>query len=350
MDYSHLLSPAVIVVVVAACAGIAAQIVADARRAIASRRLYAQLFAQLRQQQAKPVTVIIELRRAAETILPLLDHLREQKYAKLTVIVMIRQTAGSRAQTKLATYRRTAVYSQLRLVKHRKGMTILSVVGRYAPRGLVMQLGAGDRVGRDFFQQVSFHFADAQVGAVVPRAQTLLTTSLGSAFQAVIAVWLDLKKSLVTQPPVDSTIRPGVVYRTASFLNKKLAASQAVYSQTAYVTHLPLPRMTVAMTRVASPVMAVWLIAAVIALSVYGFVATDGTLGFFLLAVYCVLLSVRLSAIKGYSLLDKLTILLFGPLSLPLFLGIAVFDFIYGIRQGVSYVVKAPKLVGTPKR
>jgi hypothetical protein len=342
------LSPAIIGAVVIACLCIVAQIVADVRRVAASRRLYGELFTQLRRQQAKPVTVVIDLRRAAETILPLLNHLQQQKYAKLTVIVILRQTAGSRAQAKLATYRRTKHYPQLRLVKHRKGMTILSVVRRYAPRGLVTQLTASDRVGRDFFFQASLQFADVRVGAVLPRIQMILTTRLSSAFQAVTFVWNDFKKSLMTPLPLDETIQPGAIYRVKALLGGTLPTTRTIYSQTIYLHRQPhtnfLEESAAGFGQLHAKTS--WLIVVFALLCLYSAVVSGGTLGYFLLALYCLLFGFRLGAIKGYSPLDKLTLVLFSPLSVLFFVGVGVVGLIRKLWRGFfQAAVKKTNLV-----
>ena len=82
------------------------QFLLGGKRSQQVRQVYAYLLRDARRRAQQPITVVVYLERRAETIMPLLTHLTSLQYEKLQVLVVVKQTAGSKAVAELQRYRR----------------------------------------------------------------------------------------------------------------------------------------------------------------------------------------------------------------------------------------------------
>ena len=130
--------------------------------------VYSYLIKDARNKSRRSFTLVTSLTRRAETIIPLLDHLEGFRYKKLQVIVIVKQTAGPNAKRMLEAYRRRSGL-HLTIVKHRRGLSYETVVGRYATGDYVMQIDSTDRLSPRFFDLASQILYSTRVGALAIR-------------------------------------------------------------------------------------------------------------------------------------------------------------------------------------
>lgn len=336
-------APIVIMAGIIALLCITVQFIADAKRLSFRNALYRKTMAKAKVQNAKPISVIIELRRAADSIMPLLDHLQSHQYTKLQVVIIVKQTAGSRAMMKLTTYRRKHPGSRLTIVKHRKGLTTQTVVRRYATGSLVMRLDADDRLSPDFFSLVSLQFIGVTTKAVIPRTQVILDRTLGSAMQAILAIWADLRHTYTKPPLKEETIQPGVVYLKTALTGRTASSRKIEYSHLVYrlVPASPHRQFVRTFRNVAPNSKLAWLGAlSVIAATILIAITLRGDAGqliAFVMALYCVSLLFLIFTTRGYSLYARFNLILLSPISVVYFLFIGT----YGILRNV--ILSRPK-------
>jgi hypothetical protein len=269
-----------------------------------------RLFIQSGKRQAqRSVSVILHLDKRAESITPLLDHLFGQGYAKLEVIIVIKQTAGKNARTQLTSYKK-ASQANMRLVTYRAGFSDKDVISHYATSEFVMRLLPDMTLSKQFFTNISFDYLLTRADGIIPRSYTRLDNTIKKAIASD-------KRTLIPQSSVDLiVITPGVVYKRRSLLKFPKHPS-IVPSQAAFILDsgkLALegrPRVRL-----------VWLIALVVihaALATY-IVTLDWSERLLLLAVYLGALAFlyisSLLNLKAYSPLEKVSLILLSPIFL----------------------------------
>src|SRR5690606_21154450 len=110
----------------------------------ASRRTHNLVMQFVVQKNTPKIAVVIELTKSVETLFPLLDHLRQHGYSKIEVVVIVKHTAGSKAQAKLNYYKRKNHFKNLKVIKHKKGMNQIAIVKKFVKSQFVMQLEPPD--------------------------------------------------------------------------------------------------------------------------------------------------------------------------------------------------------------
>jgi hypothetical protein len=284
-------------------------VIRDARAVRAAGALN-RLFIQSGKRQAqKSISVILHLDKRADSILPLLDQLFAQGYAKLEVIIVIKQTAGKNARTQLAAYKK-ANQANLRLVTYRAKLSDTDISSRYATSEFVMRLLPDMTLSKGFFTSISFDYLLSRADGITPRFYTRLDNTIKKAIASD-------KRTLLPESPVDLiTVTPGIVYKRRSLL-KHPKQPLIVLSQTAFIldsgklTPKSRPRIRLG-----------WLIPILVvhgALVAY-IVTLDWSERLLLLAVYFgALIFLYISSLinhKVYSPLEKVSLILLSPIFL----------------------------------
>lgn len=293
------------------------------------------------------VSVIIELKRSAETIFPLLDHLYNHHYENLEVIVLIKHTAGKSAQPKLHAYRPKHQTKNLKLVKHHKGMTCETVIRRNATGDLVLPLSSNHLLSRLFFSRIALLFLDDNITVVKAQQKTRVGMSFASAHDATLSIWRSAFEKFTTQQKVRG-VHLGYIYRRTAMLAQTDASIARPYTASHAVTITDRPYETwreihatnAAPTPSRSLIIA-WSIASggligVILLANYNYALVSQLL----FVSYVILFSLFLSGSYNYSTIDKITLLLFAPLSI----------FSYLFTRAVALVTRSYRMVGTMAR
>jgi hypothetical protein len=284
-------------------------VIRDAQAVRAAGKLN-RLFIQSGKRQAqRSVSVILHLDKRAESITPLLNQLFGQGYAKLEVIIVIKQTAGKHARTQLNSYKK-ANRANLRLVTYRAGLSDKDVVSRYATSEFVMRLLPDMTLSKQFFSNISFDYLLTRADGIIPRFYTRLDNTIKKAIASD-------KRTLTPQSPVDLTvITPGIVYKRRSLLKHPKHPS-IVPSQAAFILDSGKTA-----PKVRPQIKLVWfIIVAIIHIALTAYIVTlDWPEKLLLLAVYFGALAfLYISSLinhKAYSPLEKVSLILLSPIFL----------------------------------
>jgi hypothetical protein len=287
------------------------RIVRDARAVNQVAQLNRLLIKAGRARLKTGVSVVLELNRKADTIIPLLDHIAEQSYKKLEVIIVIKQTAGKNARLTLTRYKRAHPEVQLRLINFKAGMTLTEIVRRYAQKPLVMTLSADQRLSPDFFSHISVDYALEHPDRIIPRRMGMLDNRLRTALAAYATA--------ITKTASTTEILPGIVYKRASLLRASKSEPTAVNSS----TYVMAPTLSVksALSRSLSTSRLNWPLTLLVLTALSGLIYTGISLKLsdqlFLLAliigVAVFMYITDLVGIKAYSPLEKMSLILLSP-------------------------------------
>jgi|GEM_PF-1193914 len=140
-----------------------------ARGSLQTRRVHAFLLRSARQRAQQTFSIVVPLERRAGVLYPLLEHLRAHNYPKLQVVVLVKRTAGRRAQAELEAYRRATRYPRLKLVQYTRGMTDAVIAERCATGKYILTLSVHDRLSPHFLRRVSYVLATLNPEALAIR-------------------------------------------------------------------------------------------------------------------------------------------------------------------------------------
>ena len=321
-------SPLAIAMIVIVTVLLVAKLIMDANEVRTNRRTFRLASEFIRTRNTPKISIIIELRKRAETLLPLLDHLYGHEYPNLEIVVIVKQTAGTKAQSQLSYYRRKLKRANLKVIKHTKGMESEVVIRRYTTGSFVAQIGADDRLPKGFFETAAMVLLDKQKDVIAPRPHTVLDQTLLRALVAVTGVWTHAYK-LLRPVSDDRSFVPGRLYRRKAFLNK--SATHVVYAPTLAVRHIDtsttfvdfLKRLQKTGQSIKNRTVGIiWSGIALLAIALLALLWSQDVILFirFLVLSYSAAFTLILLSLKGYSPLQQLTLILFAPFSLPLIL------------------------------
>ncbi len=306
----------------------------DFKDLIAARRLRQQTTRYVRQHNIPTLGIIIELRKTADTIMPLLDHLYEHDYPGLEVIVVVRHTAGKFAQKKLMYYRKKQQYTSLRIVKHRRGLSNNLVIRRYVSSSLVMQLQAGDRLLKNFFSDIAFEFLDEAIDVILPRRHAKINNTVVSAVNAILISWQYMAANLYTPAFIVNTFTTGRVYRRQVFIEQ--ATLRSLYVRRVAIQQQPIMSWLVLAKSVAVKMSAslrhkpVQLVTSLLLIG--AIVLTAILLGQDILLLtefvvfgYWIIIAILILDTRGYSFIERLDLVLFAPLSLVIIVVLSIY-------------------------
>ena len=304
----------------------------DIKETVSSRNLYRKLVAKGRKVNQRSASVIIELNQRAETIMPLIKHLYNQKYSKLEVIVIVKQTAGAKAQSRLVSFRRKHHLKNLRIIKHKKGLTVSAVVDKYASGAFIIQLLTGDRLSKNFFSNLSLDALDLDSAVIIPRQQLRLSNNLSRALRVHINVWQNLLSRL---KPSDAPrkLASGIVYQKKSLTSDRNTKITTKTSNRLYVMRqLSVPQISHPWKERSIFLTTTSVIVGLIVLLLLADASERVILIIFLAGLYVVTYSVFQLSLKGYSWLDKLSLVLLAPLGLLN----SIFIMLIGLQRNLS--------------
>jgi glycosyltransferase involved in cell wall biosynthesis len=343
----------VIIAFVALVAGV--KIMQDIKVVRASRRTHSLIMRYVTKKNTPKISVLVELRRTADAIFPFLDHLYQYNYPELEVIVVVNHTAGKYAQTKLSYYRRKHHRKNLRIIKHSKGMDTNVVVRRFASSSFVIKLQLTDRLSKDFFNNLSIELLHKEIDVFIPRTHIAIGKTLVSAVCAVNGIWRHMLVSLNSTPTTNKTrIESGRIYRRRSLLVRselhgtyipRLAIHQTSINSWKLLLSVSTSKLQ-SFTR--SRNVQVFIIAGVlfmIGLGGYLWGQDLILLAGLILLLYVVAYLQLLFELKGYSTLDRLSLLLFAPFSALFLLFVAVYSSTAGTRSRIDVLRKKTSLV-----
>jgi hypothetical protein len=321
-------TPLAFVVITVLAFAATVKIVKDIKDVRASRRTHGLIMRYMTKKNVPKISIVVELRHVASTIFPLIDHLYQHNYPGLEVIVVVKQTAGKYAHAKLSYYRRKHQRKSLRIVKHSKGMDTSVVVRRFASSPFVMKLKPTDRLSEKFFNDLSLELLNNEVSIFVPRTHVIVGKTLVSALYAVNAMWKHTMSGLrSTVSMQDKTVEDGKIYRRRDLL--KGSELQSMYVSRVAVHRASVESWRVLLAQSSSRSLRLMQSKKVRAFAIAGIAVSVG-LGAYLwnqdvlllaeliLAIYLIAYTRLLLGLKGYSMLERLSLLLFAPFSVAL--------------------------------
>lgn len=278
------------------------------------RKVHAVLMDQAKKRAYKKVTLVVELKRRAETLEDLMAHLASHAYAKLDVVVIVYHTAGSRAERMLRDYAKQ--YSvRVTPVRYTKGMSIEAAVKKHSKGILVLRGNSTTRFSPRFFEKLSFASVEARE-AIAVRPYVLLGTSLTKALRALSTTLFQSWVGSNTQPHREHGLVDGIVIPKRYLGTERTYQVQRVlYEEFAQAVSVP--------RRALKPSTLFWLlsIGTVIVLVVCMTTSLDLLIytGALMTGVWCVYAFLLVLRAKEYTAWERLQLVLLIPV-LPFFL------------------------------
>jgi hypothetical protein len=290
------------------------RIVGDARAISRTNALNRQLIKASRARLKTGVSVIIELGRKADSIMPLLDHLSDQSYKKLETIIVIKQTAGKNARPALNHYKRAHPELHIRLVSFKAGLTLHEIVRRFSTKPLVITLSADQTLSRHFFSHISVDYALEHPDRIIPRHFGKLDNRLRTAFTA------NTMRNSLHAAATSQKILPGIIYKRASLLRAP-KVERIEFSPSAYIV-TPAPSTKSSLLAGLSTIRLRWFNVLTLIVAVLGLIYVSislepsdrlALLGL-IIGVYALMYITNLIGLKAYSLVEKISLALLSPI------------------------------------
>lgn len=210
-ELSFLFSPIGIVLALTMIAVMAFVLRNAAATAGQQRQVYATLLESAKKASLVPMTVVVPLRRRADTLESLFAELSAHRYEQLDLIVVIYQTAGSRAQAQVRQMARRAGLT-IKTIRHKKGLTLERIAHTRARGEAVMLLTAHDRLTARFFEHASYALTQ-QVTALRVRQFVRLDARMITAFRAVVTLCREAITHAWHRPQRAQQLQRGVLIR-----------------------------------------------------------------------------------------------------------------------------------------
>ena len=326
----------IIALIIAALVLILLQFIIGTRGGIETRRIYTYLLNDARKRSRRSFTAVVMLDRRAETIYPLLDHLYAQGYEKLQILVVVKQTAGSRAMSELQQYKRQNRRKGLKVVRYQKRMDHAEAAALYGTGEYVIPLIATDRLSPRFFEVSSQVLSALRPNSLAVRSIVRPSRTFGHAFWALISLIRTTSASVAPQLlPSELNITKRKPRKVTDTTPMVFAWSQ-FYSVESSNTPFTLSWRAVLTTIVAGLLILGAYVAMVIML--------DAPLAN--LYVWIIIGAVEVAAVlcmlqaRGYRLVDFINLLLFIPIA-PLY---AIGFSIVRLTRSVVSVLRRPRL------
>jgi len=340
-------TPLAIVITTVLAFIVCVKIFLDMKEIRASRQVHSSIMKFVTKKNVPRISIIIELRKTADTLIPLLDHLYNHDYPRLEVVIVVKHTAGKFAQSKLMYYRRKYQRKDMKVIKHSKGMDIFSVTNRYVTSPFVMQLHPNDKLSNDFFTHIALELLDKRIDVITPRRHVSAGKTILSALNVVFGVWKHILTAFHTAAHVDNRFIPGKVYRRRSLLGraqlKNVYVSRVAVHQFSEKSWKAL--FQAAMTNITRYTQSIKVrvgiltgLVAGIGLAIYVWDQDTLLLAEFMLLVYSAVFGLLIIRLKGYSLSERVSLLLFGPFSMTLVILLALVSFVAVLYKQVASI------------
>lgn len=178
------------------------------------RMVYDTLLEAAKRRSLLRISALVSLRRKAETLRPLFAHLATHNYPKLTLMVVVYQTAGSKASSELRRLAKEYGVS-VNVVTYKKGLDITARQAAQKNSDVCMVTDASDRFTPRFFEYVSFAFTQKNITALRVRTVVQPAFTLGSGFSALMHVFKELYLGAFSKPaPLYKTAAGSAIVRT----------------------------------------------------------------------------------------------------------------------------------------
>ena len=181
------------------------------------RRVYTTLLDAAKQAALLPITVVVPLRRRADSLKRLFGELSVHRYDQLEIIVVIYQTAGSRAQSQARQLARRFGL-KIKTVRHKKGFTLERIVHTRARGEAVILLAAHDKLTVRFFEHASFALTQ-KVPALRIRQYVRLDSRMITVFRALVTVCREAVTQAWHRPRKIHGLRPGMIIRREALIH-----------------------------------------------------------------------------------------------------------------------------------
>jgi len=213
-------------------------IVVDIKEIIHSKKLHRNLMVIATKHSAKTISVVIQLSKSPDTIIPLINHLYGHKYPGLEVII-INNSTSKNSNKLLIKYRRDNKIKQLKIINFKKDWKIRDYLRRYGTGKLAMILTDEMRLSKDFFTNASIEsISNNKAIAVLPRQHTSLNRTIVSALMANVNNFRQLFQLSKMRTSV-MPLRPGLIYNRKLILsNRKTTVILLPISQQLYVSNI----------------------------------------------------------------------------------------------------------------
>ncbi len=178
------------------------------------RIVYDTLLEAAKRRSLLRINALVSLRRKAETLHPLFEHLAAHGYPKLTLMVVIYQTAGSKAASELRRLAKEYGIS-VNVEMYKKGLDITARQAAQKSSDVCMVIDASDRFTPRFFEYVSFAFTQKDIAALRVRSVAQPDRTLGSGFSALTHVFKELYLGAFLKPaPLHKDVGSSPIVRT----------------------------------------------------------------------------------------------------------------------------------------
>ena len=274
-----------------------------------SNNIYRALINLGKKHALKSFSIMIELDRKADFILPLLDQLRDQNYKKLELIVIIKHTAGKNARSTIMSYGRKNPSIKIRTVKHIAKQKISDAILHSAINPYVMVMSPAFQLSKDFFINASLDIMAQKPDVLTIKSYQQLDNSLLAAYVAHIGIPTKIS---------NDDIQVGVVYLRSNLLNKPNRNLKTINSTLAHATVIQTPHIVPSTIIFKQKIYNLPVVMTGIGAVTYVIIAMsrqDQLLLITLLALsYTVNYAINLLSVKAYSTLDKISLILLAPI------------------------------------
>lgn len=293
------------------------------------------------------ITGLIELDSATEAIFPLLDHIYSQRYANLEVIILIKQSADKNATAKLTAYRRKHHIKLLKFVKQAKMATNEAIIRQKATGELIIPLSYANRLSNHFFANIAIDSLDREVDVLMPRQHLATGTTLMSAYQVVQYTWQYIWTRF-NKANVVKGLKNGYVYRRDELLRRPsmtVTMHCSLSYTTGVITSVPIAPSFAQTAKDILPLKTSMLLGTMMgAVFIFttAFISEYSALPLMELLPlgYVVIYALFMSSIKEYTIIEKISHILFAPFS------ILTFILLYLVAIGL-YLLKQIKYAGS---
>jgi hypothetical protein len=300
------------------------RLVIDIKEIVAAYRMKQAVGRYVTRQYQPTTTILIDLRRRADTIIPLLNNLATQRHKRLDVLIIMKHTAGKNARPTLEQYQAAHPELHLMIMPHQKGTSMIQYAHGTATTDVVMQMTDKQLLSDNFLTLAALPFIDHRISVVQPRSHIVTGNSLASACHAVMATWQHFFRLVRVAGQPLNTLQPGFIYRRsdllASFSTSPLYRPQLAIRTAATTSWRDLmsttaPRHLAArVTLVTINIVMVALLATSALFAIHK--EQSGFLFGFLIGCYVVHYGLIQLSLRGYSIRENINIIFFAPFSL----------------------------------
>jgi hypothetical protein len=237
MELTITLTPTIIAALCVIGAAIILRLISDAKD-IRSNAILSRHLQELGKKKAeKMIGVVIELRKKADTIIPLLDELYAQQYKHQETIILVHHTAGKNAISTLRHYgAKHAATKSFHIVTMRAKMTVIDVIKKYSHSTLITMLTPDQHISKRFFSNIALDYSLKKPDRIILGRRVILNKTIRSALQAQTMMWRQIiikrKQKIVPQ-----TFSSGIVYKRSS-LTSKHSSGEVIYSSTSSIAEI----------------------------------------------------------------------------------------------------------------